>query len=274
MNKNDKFGDRMKMYEGFETNRLLMPNLPVIARLDGKCFSKFCKGLKKPYDERLTNLMIDVTKELVEETNSCTGYTQSDEISLTWYSDDYKENLYFNGRIFKITSRLSALASVIFNKLLPDFIPEKTQINNLKNLPTFDCRVFNVPNLSEGVNQFLWREKDATKNSISSLAQSIFSHKKLQNKNCNEMQDMLMLEKNINWNDYPIFFKRGTYIQRKLVKSKFSKQELEELPEKHFARQNPHLIVERHIVDKVELPILNSIKNREDVIYFGKNPIV
>lgn len=256
------FDERMRLYENFERKRILMPKLPVIVRLDGKCFHTFCKGLKKPFDERLSNLMIEVTKILIEETNANMGYTQSDEITLTWYN-----NNYFNGRIFKINTRLAALASVSFNSLLPDFIPEKN------NKPTFDCCVFNVPNLEEGVNQFLWRERDATRNSISMAAQSMFSHNELHNKNSNDMQDMMMT-RNINWNNYPTFFKRGTYIQRILQKTKFSEKEIEKLPEKHLARTNPDLIIERFIIEKIDLPILSQIDNKIDVIYYGKKPII
>jgi tRNA(His) guanylyltransferase len=79
--------DRMKMYEKFETGRRFLPKLPVIARLDGRSFHSFTNGLGRPFDERLSNLMVNVTNFLVEGSNACIGYTQSDEISLVFYSD-------------------------------------------------------------------------------------------------------------------------------------------------------------------------------------------
>ena len=216
----DLFGDRMKFYENQTCGIKLLPLIPVIARLDGKGFSKFTKGLKRPYDERLSMLMIELTKYLVKETNANCGYTQSDEITLMWYVDDPKSSIYFDGRYFKMVSDLSAMASVFFNKKLNDYLPEKSD-----KWPRFYCRVFNVPTLDEAVNTFLWREKDATKNSITMAASSFYSHKQLDKKNGSEKQEMLF-EKGVNWNDYPAFFKRGTYVQRKRILRKFTTDEL------------------------------------------------
>lgn len=52
-------GQRMKVYEGRETGRRCMPQLPVCARIDGKRFSQWTKGLERPFDARLSHLMID-----------------------------------------------------------------------------------------------------------------------------------------------------------------------------------------------------------------------
>lgn len=196
----DNLGDRMKQYESQTCDIKLIPKLPIIARLDGKGFSKFTKGLKRPFDERLSKLMIETTKYLVSETNANCGYTQSDEITLMWYSEDYQS--YFGGRIFKIIGDLSSSASIFFNRELIKYLPEKAD-----KMPKFDCRVYNVPNLEEATNSFVWREMDATKNSISMAAHDYYSHKQLQNKSGKEKQEMLF-QKGINWNDYPDFFKK------------------------------------------------------------------
>ena len=264
----EKFGDRMKMYENQTCGIKMLPRIPVIARLDGKGFSKFTKGLKRPYDERLSNLMVETTKYLVKETNANCGYTQSDEITLVWYSDSFESKIYFDGRLFKMISDLSSMCSVYFNRNLANYLPEKSD-----KMPRFDCRVFNVPTLDESVNTFLWREQDATKNSISMAAQSVYSHNQLNGKNGSDKQEMLF-QKGINWNDYPAFFKRGTYVQRKRVMTKFNSEELEKLPLKHQARINPGLEIERWIVDEVKLPPLSTIKNRVNVVIFGENPEV
>lgn len=263
--KKDDFGTRMKMYESQTTQTKLIPKLPVIARFDGHGFSKFTKGLKRPYDKRLSNLMVETAKYLCEKYNSNISYTQSDEISLIWYIPEHNSEMIFNGKLFKLQSLMASSASVFFNSKLEEYIPEKAG-----TLPEFDCRVWNVPNLDEAVNCILWREQDATKNSISMLAQSEFSHKQLHKKNSSDMQDMLMLEKNINWNDYPSFFKRGSYIQRKNKLTKFSAEELERLPAKHEARANPDLMIERNVVEILDLPPLSKISNKVDVIIFGK----
>ena len=117
-NKKDSFGDRMKAYESQTCGIKLMPRIPVVARLDGKGFSKFTKGLKRPYDERLSNLMIETTKYLVKETNANCGYTQSDEITLVWYTDKIDSSIYFDGRLFKMIGDLSAMASVFLRSFI------------------------------------------------------------------------------------------------------------------------------------------------------------
>ena len=264
---NEKFGDRMKIYENQTCGIRLLPRIPVIARLDGKGFSKFTRGLRRPYDERLSNLMIELTKYLVKETNANCGYTQSDEITLMWYVDDPKSSIYFDGRYFKMVSDLSAMASVFFNRKLVEYLPEKSD-----KWPRFDCRVFNVPTLDEAVNTFLWREQDATKNSITMAASAFYSHKQLHKKNGSEKQEMLF-QKGVNWNDYPTFFKRGTYVQRKRICRKFTTDELEKLPKKHEARKNPDLMIERWVVDRIDIPPLSKITNKVDVIVFGKDPV-
>lgn len=266
MNDKDVFGDRMKNYEMAEAGRRCMPLLPVIARLDGKGFSKFTKGLNRPFDERMSQLMVEVVKYLVQDTDAVCGYTQSDEITLAWYSDKPESQIFFDGRIQKMVSVLAARCSVKFNALLPKFIPEK-----VGKEPIFDCRVWTVPNLDEGANCFLWREFDATKNSISMSASEYYSHKSLMGKNGAEKQEMLF-QKGINWNDYPAFFRRGTYLQRRKVNRKFTFEEIEKLPERHVARIDPNLTVSRTEIRVLDMPPLNKVSNRVEVIFFGAEP--
>ncbi len=91
----DDFGNRMKVYEAAETERYFMPLLPVYARIDGRSFSNFTQGMKRPYDERITRAMVETTKYLVEETHARIGYAQSDEISLVWQQEHYKSERLF-----------------------------------------------------------------------------------------------------------------------------------------------------------------------------------
>jgi tRNA(His) guanylyltransferase len=262
----DNFGDRMKEYEGMEADRKLMPLLPICVRLDGKGFSKFTMGLDRPYDKRMSKLMVEVTTRLVDDTNAIMGYTQSDEISLILHSNAYKSQVWFNGRIQKMTSVLASMATAHFGDLKKSLIPEKTD-----NLALFDCRVWNVPNKTEASNTLLWREQDATKNSISMATRSVYSHKQMHLKSGQEMQDMLM-EKGINWNDYPPFFKRGTFIQRKKEMKAFSAEELDKLPEKHNARKNPEMLIERSVIRVIPMPPFGRVINRNEVVFDGAKP--
>lgn len=266
--KGDDFGDRMKMYEGVESDRRLMPLLPVIARLDGKCFGSFTHGMNKPFDVGMTWLMQETTKFLMEETQALFGYTQSDEISLVFYSDEFKSQIWFDGRIMKMCSVLASMASVKFNALMED---EKFGPNEefKSKYPVFDCRVWNVPNKTEAANVILWRVQDAVRNSIQSAAQSVFSHKQLDKKSCSDLQEMLF-QKGINWNDYPSSFKEGSFFQRQKVSRPFTSEEIEKLPKKHEARENPLLCVERSEVRLIEnMPHFGKVLNREEVIFNG-----
>ena len=265
---NDTLGDRMKMYEGAEAGRRFMPLLPIIARIDGRSFHSVTKGCMRPYDPLLSMAMLNTTVALVKETNACMGYTQSDEITLAWYSKDVESQIYFDGRIAKMTSQLAAHATLAFYKEALANLPDIAKKN-----PTFDARVWQVPNVIEGANTFLWREWDATKNSISMAAAAFYSHKELHGKSGPQKQEMLF-QKGINWNDYPTFFKRGSYIQRKIVKGPFTADDLEKLPEKHAARTNPNLLIDRSVFRRLEMPVLGSVVNREAVIFSGAEPVV
>lgn len=203
----DAMGDRLKAYETVETDQRFPPNTLIYARLDGRSFSKFTKGLARPWDGRLSNMMIDVTKSLVKEFNALTGYTQSDEISLI-FLNKYETPMIFDGKKQKLLSTLAGHASAVFNALLPSCLPEK-----IGKYPIFDCRMYPLPSVDAG-NAFLWREQDAMRNSVSMLAQYYFSHKKLIGKSTVDKIDMLRAQKAVIWDDCPDFFKHGTYIKR------------------------------------------------------------
>lgn len=258
---NDSLGDRLKSYENTEA---LLPGIPAIARLDGKAFHTFTRGMVRPYDHRLHEIMDETTKFLVHETNALIGYTQSDEISLLLYTEDPKSQLYMGGKIFKIVSILAAKCTLKFAELLQKFFPEKSP-------PVFDCRVNPIP-FYDVSNYFIWRENDAVRNSIAALAQSKFSHNSLHGLSCEQMQEKLWKEHNINWNDCSDREKRGGYFQRKILTSKFTQEELEELPPNHNARKNPDLIIERNRVVKVKMPRFTQIVNKENVLFKGEEP--
>jgi len=249
---NDSLGNRMKSYEMEYAGRKLLPLVPIMARLDGRGFSKFTKDLKRPYDERFSKLMLETTSYLVEEAVANCGYTQSDEITLTFYSENFLSESLFGGRVQKLESILASMATSFFMFSLENWLPKEY----LAKLPHFDCRVWSVPNIEEGANAFLWRELDATKNAISMAASHYYSHNELMNKNGSEKQEMLF-KKGINFNNYPSFFKRGTYIQRitHIIPGT--------LPE-----------VYRTKVESVIVPPLLKISNRARFIYFNDKPIL
>lgn len=269
MSDKDSFGDRMKAYEAVESQRRFLPLLPVYARIDGRSFSEFTRGLDRPYDVDMSNIMRETTRWLVEETGATMGYTQSDEISLVWYSNNTQTQIFFDGRVAKMTSTLAAMTSVKFNHLCLNS-PGKMSTRAMSKLPTFDARVFQLPSLEEAANTFLWREQDATKNAISMAAQAYFSHNQLHAKTGAEKQEMLWQVRGVNFNDYPAFFKRGSWFARRKFLRELTTEELERIPEKH----RPTGPIMRTSVVEIEMPKFTTVINRVGVIFQGEDPIV
>ena len=224
-------GDRMKNnYENI-TRYYLTRRMPVIIRVDGRSFNTFTKGFKKPFDDVLVKTMQDTMKYLCENIQGCVlGYTQSDEISLIL--TDYAElttDAWFGNNLQKMCSVSASMATLTFNKAFNDNIVKyidnnldadcgvtkdlteytKILINARNKGAMFDSRVFTIPK-EEVCNYFIWRQQDSTRNSIQSVGQANFSQRELNGKSCNDIQDMLMTQKSINWNDYATTLKRGS----------------------------------------------------------------
>lgn len=258
----DGLGDRCKAYEQAEAGRSAMRGLPLLARLDGRAFHTFTRGLRRPYDESMSRSMIETTRQLVGKTHAAVGYTQSDEITLAWHQSGERSQVMFDGRFQKLASVLAGLASVAFYKEISQRLPDKAG-----EFPHFDCRVWQVPTVADALDVFVWREDDATKNSITMAAQSVCSHRELHGKHTGEMQEMLHL-RGINWNNYPTFFKRGTYLQRKTSASALTEVERARIPEAH--RPDPEATFERSEVLELDLPPIRRLPfDERAAILFG-----
>lgn len=269
----DDLGDRVKAYEDRETGRRFLPMVPVCARIDGRTFSKFTQNMRRPYDIDMTRAMQRTVATLVEETHARIGYTQSDEISLVWLSEATNQGIFFDHKITKMTSVLAGLATAAFadallrGPLAPMIYPDA----NKPRLPHFDCRVFQVPSKTEAANVFLWRERDATKNAVSMAARHYYSHGEMDGKTCPDMQEMLFA-KGINFNDYPAFFKRGTFVRRASVKRLLAADEWLRIPEKH--RPDRYSMVTRTETRFLNMPPFGKVMNRVGVIFDAEEPIV
>lgn len=261
----DDLGDRMKAYEAREAGRRFLPMVPVVARIDGRNFSAFTRGMARPYDPCMMEAMTRTTEALVEETHALIGYTQSDEISLVWQASRSDASIFFDHRIAKMTSVLASFTTAAFITTLWNM----GLLGDASRMPHFDCRVFQVPNRAEAANVFLWREQDATKNAVSMAARSHYSHKELDHKTGPEMQEMLFA-KGINFNDYPAAFKRGTFVRRETVERMLPAEERERIPESH--RPAPDALVQRSRMTRLDMPRFGSVTNREAVIFDGALP--
>ena len=236
---NDELGKRMKEnYEQVPKYRL-MRRTPVVIRIDGKAFHSFTRGFHHPFDEVLGTAMTKTMEYLCNNIQGCIfGYKQSDEISLVL--SDYKKlnsDAWFDYEVQKMCSIAASMATMAFNKFFGEgvntFLYENTIPAGIDELPDalkfkkdeyihlygtyvkakekgamFDARCFNIPK-EEVVNCIYWRQLDAARNSVQMVGQANFSHRELQGKSCNMIQDMLHEQKGINWNDYPTMWKRG-----------------------------------------------------------------
>lgn len=259
----DALGDYLKDLEGRETRRRIMPGQPFYVRLDGSNFSSFTRKMSRPYDERLSRVMIEVTKALVDRTKANLGYTQSDEISLGFWYPKPESEAYLGGRIQKLVSKLSGMTSALFMAYGMKAFPEAIETQ----LPYFDSRVYEVPGIDALAACFVWRELDATKNAVSMAARSMYSTKQLFRKSSAEMQEM-MFAKGVNFNDYPVFFKRGTYVRRVSEIREFTTEELAAIPE--FKR--PKGPVMRRWVSEIEIPPRRRVANPVGVMFAGDDP--
>ena len=225
---NDELGKRMKeFYEQVPKTRLVR-RTPVAIRIDGKAFHTFTRGFEKPFDEVLGRAMRETMKYLCENIQGCVlGYTQSDEITLILI--DYKKltsSAWFDYEVQKMCSIAASMATMAFNRVFTEevnawfgeqTVPISESIAQRYNLymekiekgAMFDARCFNIPK-EEVANLIYWRQLDATRNSIQMVGQANFSHSELQNKSCNQIQEMLFQERDINWNDFPTHLKRGS----------------------------------------------------------------
>lgn len=227
-------GDRMKQYES-TTQTHLLRRTPVIIRIDGRAFHTFTKRLvsevqatrqimipsnkivdpslsRTPFSVIMHELMSNTTATLFNQVQNCVfAYTQSDEISLVlrdW--DRHETQQWFGGNVQKMVSLSSSIATASFNY----FLSKHHAPSWVGDFVHFDARVYNVPK-DEVVNYLIWRQQDASRNSVQMLGRFHFSQKQMQGKSNSQVQDMLMLEKQVNWNDLPTWMKRGTAVYQR-----------------------------------------------------------
>ena len=220
----DDLGDRMKDYYESRSKTRLIRRMPVIVRLDGKAFHTFTKGFEKPFDMVMVKAMQETMKYLCENIQGCVlGYTQSDEITLVLIDyQNLNSDAWFDYEVQKLCSVSASIATFAFNrafvKHVTDYLYNLEVYDELlisaynrasKEGAFFDARCFNIPK-EEVTNCLLWRQQDATRNSIHMTGRAYFSHKQIEGLNSNDIQNLLFQEKGINWNDLPTTLKRGS----------------------------------------------------------------
>ena len=274
--------NRMKEYEK-RNQYYLQKRTPVAIRVDGRSFHTFTKGFQRPFDKILMTTMQETAKYMCENIQGAKfAYVQSDEITIILVDYDTLEtDCWFNYRTDKLCSISASMATMAFNKYftknVEDFSKSRDVVGYsgqyfgdyedaiiqleiykkaVKKGAMFDARCFNIPK-EEVTNLIYWRQLDATRNSIQMVGQANFSHKELQNKTCNMIQDMLHEQKGINWNDYPTVCKRGTSVI-------------------YTNYQNPQSLTDGDIIKgwkiDTEMPILKGEDRAyvDDLVYIGE----
>lgn len=219
----DALGDRMKEFYEDRFRYYLPRKTYTLLRIDGRSFKNYTKGLKKPFDD---DLMDDMDMTALSICNDIDGarfaYVQSDEISILITDFETRDTqAWFDNNLQKMCSISASLATGFFNKL------RTLRLGNNAKIANFDSRVFQIPQKIEVENYFIWRQQDCVRNSIQSVAQSLYSPKELHGKSSCDLQEMIF-QKGINWNDFEPRYKRGRIIMKKdvqvrddLTRSKF-----------------------------------------------------
>lgn len=283
MSKNDEFGDRMKDYEGREAKATFMPELPIVARLDGRTFSKFTKPFERPFDWRLADAMRRTTQKLVEQTHARIGYTQSDEITLIFQDRGYGTQTFFGGRKQKLVSVLASMATIYFARfldenLLTEYGSRETAAETKPTdhligtaLAHFDARVWQVPSCAEATNALLWRAQDARKNGISSACRSLHPAKEMMNKDQLQMVEMISDVGVDYYNEFAMADRLGTFWQRQVFTEELDDETWNSIPEK--VREKQSRTVTRSRVVDLEMDYFGLYENREAVVFEGAKSI-
>lgn len=265
---NTPFEVRMKTYEAVTTETRLIERLPIYARVDMRAGHTWCRGLRKPFDPCYAAAMRSATMYIVEETGAAVGMTQSDEASFVWLDDT---RVPFGTRLFKLQSVLASMFTAAFMR---PYINAKMQDAVLKRLPSFDCRVLNMPSLTEAANMITWRSMDSVKNSITLLALEHFSNKQIHGRNGEEKIRMLA-EKGVDYYALPEEYRLGSFFRRETYEKTLTPAELAKIPEKQrILDENGEMkVVRSHVVAFSPKMPLTEIANKPGALFMSEEPV-
>ena len=199
----DTLDKQMRKFEQ-SLDRTMLEGIYIVARLDGHGFTRLTKkewNLEKPFDIIFHEAMIETTKHLMDcGFRMVYGYTQSDEISLLFH---LKDNT-FGRKERKLVSILASEASVAFSM-------------HTGRAAVFDNRLVPLPTMENVVDYFRWRQEDAHRNSLNSYCYWTLRKEgvsaddaQLQLSNIsNSKKNEILFERGINYNDLPLWQKRG-----------------------------------------------------------------
>lgn len=260
--------ERLKTYEAVTTETRLIEKLPIYARVDMRAGHTWCRGLQKPFDPRYAAAMQKATAYVVEKTGAAVGMTQSDEASFVWLDDT---KVPFGTRLFKLQS---VLASVFTSAFIVEASRNGLAPRVAKALPSFDCRVLNLPNLEEAANMVMWRSMDSVKNSITLLALEHFSNGQIHGRNGEEKIRMLA-EKGVDYYALPEEYRLGSFFRREVYEKTLAPEELAKIPEKQrtLDENGEMKVVRSHVVAFSPKMPLTEIANRPGALFMSEEPV-
>lgn len=223
--------DEIKQLEAV-TDQRLHADVPFVIRIDGVAFRTYTRGFAKPFDQRMTRAFIRTSADLLQRFNPTIAYYASDEISLVFNAcpisidraDKHVREHMYSGRIQKLVSVCASFAAAKFNKYineedwsdLPSDHHVRQRVHN--HSAYFDGRAFAVPNAFAALASIYWRHRyDTRKNAILTYARSYYSQKALQNKNTDELRELMRGEKQFDvFQDAPKNIMYGTFLKKEL----------------------------------------------------------
>lgn len=269
--KSDPLGDKVKAFEDASNEQAFAPNAFLLARVDGRAFHTFTKGMGKPADLWLLDSMIHATIETASDFKSRLAYVQSDEATFCWrYETPAHGSLPFNGRIQKLCSLIAGIFSASFIDGLMARDPKRYL--ELGRVPAFDCRIWEVPSAQDQVEAFAWREKDAVKNAVSSAASTVATATELAGMKHRERLALLEA-RGFDWESLPLAFRSGAYIRRQSRMSEIDAETLAKIPP--AKRPAPGALFLRHetAVDPRLLSI-HQVYNAYEFFAHGAEPLI
>lgn len=264
--KRDEFVERMKRYDRVANSQKLIPGLPLYARVDGRRFTTFAKDMGYPYVElkdkcgfELSNAMMVASERLCREFCCDLVETHSDEISLGWTE---MEKAPFDGEYFKLVSNIASYASVVFFNSISRYIPDKISKGFF---PSFDCRVFQLPDTIELANVFIWRQNDCILGCLNQYAQQFFSHKQLEGKSCDERRRMLEMAGRKFDEKVGEVFRYGYFCERQKYEAK--------IPPEHRESPLKDTVSRTRIGHKEVGFSLSKLLNKVGFLFGGEKPM-
>ena len=199
----DDLDAKMRVYEQ-SLDQMLLPELYLVARLDGNRFTRLTKEIcsfEAPFDVRFRDMMIETVKALMNYSfRVIYGYTQSDEISLLFHPEEDT----FGRKVRKYNSLLAGVASAAFSM-------------QLGQQAIFDCRIVPLPTVERVQDYFLWRQEDAHRNSLNAhcywmlrkQGKSVAAATKLLEGQSVAFKNELLFQNGVNFDKLPSWQKRG-----------------------------------------------------------------